>query len=166
VIDAVSYDIFTSATDTPVTGKPFTAKAAEFQEALAKAVNTSASAQAATPSQDEPSATSADSYNFAAMTSQDMYQVAAKLFDAGEIDLDQLFYLQNLGVPLGKLSTDGVFTPLSDEERQYYRSQTQDYHQLTQQVLSDLAGCGRATDPTSGYESWKQLQQTLRRLQS
>lgn len=105
------------------------------------------------------------SYDFTNMTPREMHDAATKLYRAGEVDLTQLFRLQNMGVPLGRQGASGEFVPLSDDERDAFRDQPYDYLAGARDAISFLEQSGRASDPKSGYQSWQGLLNVLQKRQ-
>lgn len=99
------------------------------------------------------------------MTPNQMQTVAQKLFEAGKIDFTQLFMLENAGIPLGKQGTNGEFIPLSETERDYYRTKPVNYIQTCNDALQFLKQSGHASDPTSGYAAWSGILAALQGLQ-
>lgn len=102
-----------------------------------------------------------DQYDFSSMTPATMKQVADKLYRSGKIDLDQLFKLQNMGVPLGKAGPNGEFIPLTEQERAGYENTPVNYISTTQSAIQFLEQTGYAADPKSGYAGLKNLLVTL-----
>jgi hypothetical protein len=104
-------------------------------------------------------------YDFSSMTPAEMHDVADKLFKAGEIDLTQLFMLQNMGIPLGRMGDQGQFVPLTAAERDSFSSQPYDYFAGTKGAMTFLEQSGRTYDPKSGYERWQGILEALERRQ-
>lgn len=121
----------------------------------------------------EPSRTSAEAsttsavstYDFTSMTPKDMQSVAARLHQSGAIDLTQLFILENAGGPLGKVGAHGEFVPLSAAEREGFRNTPTDFIQIAKNALAGIESQGRAADPTSGYQGWKDILTLLQNRQ-
>jgi hypothetical protein len=105
------------------------------------------------------------SYDFSDMTPREMHDTATKLFRAGEVDLTQLFMLQNMGVPLGRQGASGEFVPLSAAERDTFRDQPYDYLAGARDAISYIEQSGRASDPKSGYQSWQGILNVLQNRQ-
>lgn len=101
--------------------------------------------------------------DFTRMTPGEMKGVAKGLFDAGEIDLTQLFMLQTAGAALGKVGANGEFVPLSDAERDAFNNQPTNYFQVAQGAMEFIEQSNRANDPTAGYANWKGIVQALQR---
>ena len=120
---------------------------------------------ATTPSTPESSAGSGEEppLDFSQMPPREMQGFAKKLFDAGEIDLTQLFMLQTAGVPLGKVSPAGEFVPLSQDEQNAFRNQPVNHFQVAQGAMEFIEQSGKSNDPTSGYANWRGIVQALQR---
>lgn len=104
-------------------------------------------------------------YDFGSMTPSEMHDVADKLFKAGDIDLTQLFMLQNMGVPLGRMGASGELVPLTEAERDGFRSQPYDYFAGTKGAMAFLEQSGRTHDPKSGYQNWQGILDVLEKRQ-
>lgn len=105
------------------------------------------------------------SYDFTNMTPREMHDTATKMYRAGEVDLTQLFMLQNMGVPLGQMGSAGEFIPLSDAEREAFRDRPHDYLSGGRDAISFIEQSGRASDPKSGYRSWQGILDVLQNRQ-
>jgi hypothetical protein len=113
----------------------------------------------------DSASTGVSEFDFASMTPSDMQEAAKKLFKTGDIDLTQLFMLQNMGVPLGKMGASGEFVPLSDAQRDTFRGQSYDYLSGARDAISYIEQSGRASDPKSGYGSWQGILNVLQNRQ-
>ena len=120
-------------------------------------------AKASTASETPAAGAESPPLDFTHMTPSEMQGVAKKLFDAGEIDLTQLFMLQNAGVPLGKLGASGEFVSLSEDEQNVFRNEPVNYFQVAQGAMEFIEYSGKTNDPTSGYANWKGLVEALQR---
>ncbi len=103
-------------------------------------------------------------YDFTHMTPKQMQAVAQQLHKSGQIDVDQLFTLQNMGVPLGKVGPNGSFVELTPEERTRFENSPVNYIDTTKSAIRFLQETGYAMDPKSGYEQFKSLLATLLRV--
>jgi hypothetical protein len=113
----------------------------------------------------EASASAISTYDFTSMTPKEMQGVAARLHQSGAIDLTQFFMLENAGVPLGKVGANGEFVPLSAAEREGFRNTPTDFIQIARNALAGIESQGRAADPTSGYQGWKDILALLQNRQ-
>lgn len=104
--------------------------------------------------------------DFSRMTPREMKDFAKQLFDAGEIDLTQLFMLQTAGVPLGKVGAGGEFVPLSNDETNALQNQPVDYFQVAKDAMKYIESTGKEHDPTSGYANWKGIVEALKKATS
>lgn len=111
------------------------------------------------------SASGVSELDFASMTPGEMQGVAKKLFEAGDIDLTELFMLQTMGVPLGKMGPQGEFVELSADEKEGFSSRPIDYFQGTKNAISYLEQTGQAANPKSGYGSWQDILAALHQRQ-
>jgi hypothetical protein len=102
-------------------------------------------------------------YDFTHMTPAEMQGVAETLWKAGEIDLTQLLMLQTAGMPLGRMSANGEFTPLTEAERASFASQPGNYFEIARNATNFIESTGRASDPTSGYDAWRGIAAGLAR---
>jgi hypothetical protein len=91
-------------------------------------------------------------YDFTNMSPNAMKSVGNEMFKQGKIDIDQLFQLENAGVPLGKLGPNGQFVALTPAEREDYMSKPVNYVKYTADRISFLEQTGYANDSKSGYE--------------
>ncbi len=105
------------------------------------------------------------SYDFSHMTPAEMRDVTGDLYDSGDLDLTQVLQLQLSGRPLGKIGPDGTLLPLSDAESSAYDSTSQDFIGIANNALDQIESQGRASDPTSGYQSWQSILSVLNNLQ-
>lgn len=94
-----------------------------------------------------------------------MQDVATQLYKSGEIDLTQLFMLQNAGIPLGKIGPNGEFIQLSAAEHESYRNTPIDFIHAAKEAIAGNEHQGRASDPKSGYGSWKDILAVLQNRQ-
>ena len=133
------------------------------QQATTSPVKIQTSPSAASSTSAETSSVS--TYDFTNMTPRQMHEAATRLYKSGEIDLTQLFRLQQAGVPLGKTGPDGGFVPLSSAERDGYRDAPANFMQIARDALTHIEQTGRASEPTSGYQSWKDILAVLQRRQ-
>jgi hypothetical protein len=100
-------------------------------------------------------------YDFSQMSRSQMQGVAQGLYKSGQIDLTQLFMLQQAG-PIGKVGPNGEFIPFTATERADIDSRPVNYPQLVQRAIAGIESRGEATDPKSGYNDWKHILATLR----
>lgn len=101
------------------------------------------------------------SLDFTQMTSKEMQAAATQMWKDGEIDLTQLLILQNAGIPLGKVGDNGEFIPLSESEKDVFRQQPLNFLEILQNGVKSAEAWGGASNPQSGYSTWKDLFQTL-----
>ena len=134
------------------------ATSAKTPEQAAGVVAAASDVAVATPEDNSP--------DFTQMTPREMKDFAKQLFDAGEIDLTQLFMLQTAGVPLGKLGANGEFVPLSNDETNAFQNQPVNYFEVAQGAMEYIEQSGKANDPTSGYANWKGIVEALQRATS
>ena len=104
-----------------------------------------------------------ESPDFSQMTPREMKDFAKQLFDAGEIDLTQLFMLQTAGMPLGRLGDNGELIPLTNDETNAFQSQPVDYFQVAKDAMKYIESTGKENDPTSGYANWKGIVEALKK---
>lgn len=104
--------------------------------------------------------------DFTHMTSNQMQGVADELWKAGKIDLTQLRVLQTAGVPIGKMGAKGELIRFSDSEKANFTSRPLNYIQISEDRIDYLEKTGLASDPTSGYNMWKEILSTLQSLQT
>jgi hypothetical protein len=107
-----------------------------------------------------------ESPDFSQMTPREMKDFAKQLFDAGEIDLTQLFMLQTAGMPLGRLGDNGELIPLTNDETNAFQSQPIDYFQVAKDSMKYIESTGKEHDPTSGYANWKGIVEALKKATS
>jgi hypothetical protein len=100
-------------------------------------------------------------YDFSQMSRSQMQGVAQGLYKSGQIDLTQLFMLQQAG-PIGKVGPNGEFVPFTAAERADIDSRPVNYLDLVQGAIAGIESQGGATDPKSGYNDWKHILATLR----
>jgi hypothetical protein len=100
-------------------------------------------------------------YDFTNMTPNQMKDAAQKLYDTGQIDLQQLGNL-TLGPVVGKVGANGEFALLTQQEREAVNNTPIDYIKLVGHQLSSIERDGRVSDPTSGYGNWKELLSVLK----
>lgn len=103
--------------------------------------------------------------DFTEMTPTQMREAARELFKGREINLDQLFLLENMGVPLGKAGPNGEFIALDQAERATFENTPVNYLTQLSSAIRFLEETGYAMDPLSGYETKKDLLSTLSHLQ-
>ncbi len=96
-------------------------------------------------------------HDFSHITSHQMKSVAKGLFDTGKIGLSHLFLLDNTELPLGKPGPNGEFVAYTPEERESFRNTPMNYMDIIKDVIGALERQGKAADPTSGYQSWREL---------
>lgn len=122
-------------------------------------VTLSAAAQAmlASPTADQ----STNPPDVSHMTPNQMQAVATDLWQAGKIDLSQLFMLQTAGVPVGKQGPQGEFVALTAAEQASYGNTPVDYIQVSKDAIAGIEWRHQAADPTSGYTQWKGILATL-----
>jgi hypothetical protein len=96
---------------------------------------------------------------------REMKRVAKEMWREGKIDLDQLFYLENMGVPLGKEGPQGQFVPLTADEKATYEATPFDYIAGIESHLEFLRQSSMENNPLSGFATWKGLLDVLRGLQ-
>ena len=112
------------------------------------------------------STTASEKFDFTNMTPKQMKGVANEMFKQGKIDIDQLFHLENVGVPFGKLGANGEFVALTPAEREGYMSKPVNYVKYTADRISFLEQTGYANDSKSGYEMLKNFLGKLKRSQA
>lgn len=110
--------------------------------------------------------TGSEKFDFTNMTPKQMKGVANEMFKQGKIDIDQLFHLENVGVPFGKLGANGEFVALTPAEREGYMSKPVNYAKYTADRISFLEQTGYANDSKSGYEMLKNLLGKLKESQA
>lgn len=99
-------------------------------------------------------------YDFTNMTPKQMRGVADELYQAGKIDLTQLFMLQNAGT-IGRVGANGEFIPLSPDEKARQDNTPMNYIQIAKDAIRFLEHTGNINDPTSSYPQWKGILETL-----
>lgn len=129
----------------------------------AKASDQAVAATTATGDVDAPEEESPD---FTRMTPREMKDYAKQLWEAGEIDLTQLFMLQTAGMPLGRLGDNGELIPLTTDETNAFQSQPVNYFQVAQDAMDYIEYTGKQHDPTSGYANWTGIVEALKRATS
>jgi hypothetical protein len=87
----------------------------------------------------------------------------AGLYDAGKIDLSELFMLQTAGMPLGKAGPNGEFLALSEAEKASFNAQPVNYIQTFKDGIDHLEQTGYANDPKSGHARMKHVLEVLQR---
>jgi hypothetical protein len=100
-------------------------------------------------------------YDFSQMSRSQMQGVAQGLYKSGQIDLTQLFMLQQAG-PVGKVGPNGEFVPFTAAERADIDGRPVNYLDIVQGAIAGIESRGEATDPKSGYNDWKHILATLR----
>jgi hypothetical protein len=117
-------------------------------------------------STDAHSSSSASSvgFDFTNMTPNQMKGAADTLYKSGQIDLTQVFMLENAGRPLGKAGPNGEFIPLSASERQATGNTPMNYIQTAKIAISNLEQSGEASNPKSGYQQWTSILATLQTI--
>lgn len=113
---------------------------------------------ATTPGEESP--------DFTQMTPREMKDYARQLWEAGEIDLTQLFMLQTAGMPLGRVGDNGELIPLTNDETNAFQSQPVNYFQVANDAMEYIEYTGKQHDPTSGYANWKGIVAALKRATS
>jgi hypothetical protein len=103
--------------------------------------------------------------DYTRMTPAQMKDAAQGLYDAGKIDLSELFMLQTAGMPLGKAGPNGEFLALSAAEKARFNAQPVNYIQTFKDGIDHLEQTGYANDPTSGHARMKHLLEVLQRAQ-
>jgi hypothetical protein len=68
-------------------------------------------------------------------------------------------------VPLGKVGPNGTLIPFSDAEKSAYDNTSQDFLGIASNAVDKIETQGRASDPTSGYQSWQGILSVLNSLQ-
>lgn len=111
-----------------------------------------------------PAAGSTKTDDVTAMTPNRMQAVAQDLFESGRIDFTQLFMLESAGIPFGKQGSDGEFIPLSEAEKDSYRTRPMNYIQISRNAMQYLKSSDQASDPTSGYAAWSGILAALQGL--
>ncbi|MBB3656854.1 hypothetical protein FHX15_002082 [Rhizobium sp. BK650] len=104
-------------------------------------------------------------YDFSHMTPAEMRDLSIDLYDSGDLDLAQVLQLQLSGRPFGKIGPDGTLLPLSNDESSAYDSTSQDFLDIASSAMDQIESQGRASDPTSGYQSWQSILSMLNSLQ-
>lgn len=135
-----------------------TAAGAKASDQTAAAIAITGDIAVAAPEEESP--------DFTQMTPREMKDYAKQLFDAGEIDLTQLFMLQTAGMPLGRLGDNGELIPLTNDETNAFQSQPVNYFQVAQDAMDYIEYTGKEHDPTSGYANWKGIFEALKRATS
>jgi hypothetical protein len=105
------------------------------------------------------------SYDFTRMTPAEMRDLTGDLYDSGDLDLAQVLQLQLSGVPLGKVGPNGTLIPFSDAEKSAYDNTSRDFLGIASNAVDKIETQGRASDPTSGYQSWQGILSVLNSLQ-
>lgn len=100
--------------------------------------------------------------DFTNVEPREMKRVAKEMWREGKIDLDQLFYLENMGVPLGKEGPQGQFVPLKADEKAACEAIPFDYIAGIEGHLEFLRQNAMANNPLSGFAKWKGLLDVLR----
>jgi hypothetical protein len=131
--------------------------AAYAMATAARRQETAAPSTISAPSDKGAEASRIRAYDFTRMTPGEMGDAASRFYESGEIDLTQLFMLQNAGVPLGKVGANGEFVPLTAAERESFRNTPVDFIQTAKDALAGIESQGRAAEPTSGYQGWKDI---------
>jgi hypothetical protein len=104
-------------------------------------------------------------YDFTSMTPKEMRGLADQLWRDGKIDLTQNFMLQRMGIPLGKLGSNGEFIPLTVDELADYENKPINYFEVGGQAMEFLTQTGKSKDPQYGYQNWEQILNVLNELQ-
>jgi hypothetical protein len=100
-------------------------------------------------------------YDFSQMPRSQMQGVAQGLYKSGQIDLTQLFMLQQAG-PIGKVAPNGEFVPFTAAERADIDSRPVNYLDIVQGAIAGIESRGEAADSKSDYSNWKHILATLR----
>jgi hypothetical protein len=100
-------------------------------------------------------------FDFSQMSRSQMQGVAQGLYKSGQIDLTQLFMLQQAG-PIGKVGPNGAFVPFTAAERADIDRSPVNYLDVVQGAIAGIESRGGATDPKSGYNDWQHILATLR----
>ncbi len=104
-------------------------------------------------------------FDFTSMTPNQMKGAANALYKSGQIDLTQVFMLENAGRPLGKTGANGEFIPLSATEREATGNTPVNYIRTAKDAMNYLEQTGQAADPKSGYAQWQGILDTLQTMQ-
>lgn len=102
------------------------------------------------------------SMDFGRMSRNQMQTVAKQMYESGAINADQMWSLTLMG-PMGNAGPNGEFQPLSGSERAAADNQPMDYNKMISDALTGSQG--RASDPTSGYQNFLQLQTAMQAWQ-
>lgn len=100
------------------------------------------------------------------MTPAQMKGAAQGLYDAGKIDLSELFMLQTAGMPLGKAGPHGEFLALSEADKARFSAQPMNYIQTFKDGIDHLEQTGYANDPKSGHARMKHVLEVLQHAQA
>lgn len=100
--------------------------------------------------------------DFRHLEPREMKRVAKEMWRQGKIDLDQLFDLENMGMPLGKEGPHGQFVPLTADEKATYEATPFDYIAGIESHLEFLRQNSMENNPLSGFARWRGLLDVLR----
>lgn len=114
---------------------------------------------------DETSTGVVKNYDFKSMTPKQMRGLADQLWRAGKIDITENLMLQRMGIPLGKVGSNGEFIPLSGVELADYENKPINYFDVGGDAMEFLEQSGKAADPQFGYDRWKNILSVLDELQ-
>lgn len=114
---------------------------------------------------DDPSTDAVKNYDFKSMTPKQMRGLADQLWREGKIDLTENLMLQRMGIPLGKLGSNGEFIPLSGVELADYENKPINYIDVGGDAMKFLEQSGKADNPQYGYDRWKNILSVLDELQ-
>lgn len=114
---------------------------------------------------DDSTAGEVKNYDFKSMTPKQMRGLADQLWREGKIDITENLMLQRMGIPLGKLGSNGEFIPLSGVELAGYENKPINYFEVGGDAMKFLEQSGKADNPQYGYDRWKNILNVLDELQ-
>jgi hypothetical protein len=153
------------ALDDPAAANPVrSVDKVSIAQTAARLAATSAIRSAPSPTGADGATSSHDDYTN--MTPAQMKTAAQGMYDAGKIDLTELFKLQTAGMPLGKAGPNGEFVQLTEAEKAAASAEPVNYLQTFKDGISFLEQTGYATDSKSGYAQMKHILETLQSSQA